>query len=171
MKIRILALFLLAAGPALVADAAGWAKPNSAPTLSLPVTVQPPTNPALLWSNHVSQILADYIEYGFKEAGFRGQLIYRGRPSVQPAGLPRLEIKLVDWHPAQPGTIDCTFTARLVTATGSHDLGQVSGTADDVSAWFDPVIRTNGILSSAEAAGRHLYRELAAQKLLPVPAA
>ncbi|HTZ21052.1 MAG TPA: hypothetical protein VMC06_09240 [Opitutaceae bacterium] len=171
MKIRIFALFLLAAGPALVADAAGWAKPDSAPTVPLPVTVQPPANPSVLWSDHVSRVLADYVEFGFKEAGFHGQFNFLGRPGVQPAGTPRLELNLVDWHPVKPGTIDCTFTARLITATGSHDLGKISGTADDVTAWFDPVIRTNGILSSAETAGRRLYRALAAQKLLPIPAA
>jgi hypothetical protein len=32
-------------------------------------------------------------------------------------------------------------------------------------------IRADGIERSAEEAGRHLYRELATQKLLPMPAA
>jgi len=171
MKTRLIALLLLTVGPALVANAAGPMRFNSASTLPVLVTVQPPANSALLWSDHVSRILAEYVEYGFKEAGFRGQLTYLGRPSAQPAGTPRLELNLVDWHPAKPGTIDCTFTARLVTATGSHDLGTISGTADDVMAWFDPVIRADGIISSAETAGRRLYRELATQKLLPGPAA
>jgi hypothetical protein len=171
MKTRLLLLALLAAGPVLWADAAGPAGINYNSTQPLVVTIEPPASPQQLWSDHVARILADYIEFGFDEAGYRGQLTYLGRSSARPAALPRLDIHLRDWHESVPGTVDCTFTARLITATGIHDLGVVSGTAIDVSAWFDPQTRAEGIQSSAKMAARWLYRTLVTEKLLPTHAA
>jgi hypothetical protein len=166
MKTLILSLFCLAVGSSLMAATAIRVKTGFIPARPLQLIVQMPTNKNLLWNNNVAQEFATFVESEFQMDGFRGQLIYLNRPDPSPTNARRLEIKLTDWNRIVPGTIDCTFTARLVTPAGSLDLGRISGTADDVTAWFDPVVRTRGIVNAATNAADHLYRELTTQKLL-----
>lgn len=167
MKTRLLSLVMLAAGSALVADAAITSSTPTVPNQPLQVSVQLPPDASLFWADRVAESLADCIESAFAQGGFHGPIAYLGWGEKPAPEAPRVEINLIEWRSTVTRSVDCTFSARLVTPAGSRDLGIFSGVALNMAGRRDPFGRADTFAEAAHDAGRDLYRALQHAGLLP----
>lgn len=165
MKTKVysmITLFLLAAAVVPVANAKDDLKPR------LQVVVETPTVFDLTLEDDVSDALVNQLAETFRRAGFDGRVDHLRHADDAKGAAPTLTLRLDRWERRVTGFVDCSFTAKLITADGAVvNLGRFNGTSVDMG-FPNRFTRSDTFLAAADNALRNLYRDY--RKLDAVPA-
>jgi hypothetical protein len=134
-------------------------------TLQIRIDVPPTWRPFL--EDDVAVGLFSRISDTFKRRGFKGDMVQLDRMDQAKAGLPVLQINLMEWRISRIGNVDCTFSATFQNGGKSENLGLFNGTS---MLWIStPNHRwqiEQGLDDSAQSAIKDLYAKLRDKKLL-----
>jgi hypothetical protein len=116
----------------------------------LQVSVDLPAGMNMLRDEEIAEAFAYRVATALHEQGFRGRIQYVSDADRPLADVPLLEVSLREWRVDRMGNVDCTFTARLNTASGRQNLGLFTGTSMMTWRRHDWLARADGF---EEAAG------------------
>jgi hypothetical protein len=135
--------------------------------LQLIVATEPSVRP--FHYHEPEQVLATRFQTDFKAEGFKGNVDLLSSADTPMSTLPLLKIDLTQWS-ATPGAMTaCTFSATLVTPSGTKWLGNFAGvsqTLSGVSGVPTAEARADTLLDAANHAVLEVYQELRATHAL-----
>jgi hypothetical protein len=136
------------------------------PKLALVVNVPPSMHP--FRDDNIANAIADDVAAEFQHDGYHGLIDYDYRsPGSSRSDVPRLELSLIEWRLTLTHSIECTFSANLITPNGTKNLGVFTGTSLVMGFRDDPFMLADDYDGAARDAIDDLYRMLANKNLLP----
>jgi hypothetical protein len=176
MKPSLLARFAATAGLLLGLAAAVPVRANSPappppPDLQVTVDVPPTWRPFL--EEDIAEAFVSRLAEVFRRSGYEGRIAQVERPDEPVAGIPVLQIRLIEWRIDRTGHALCTFGAALKTDKGETSFGLVTDSAVfwpmtsghwGMSRGFD---QANALEDAAENALQGFYRKVGRSGLVP----
>ncbi len=135
------------------------AKVSEAPRLQ--VRVETPTVIDLLHEDNIADAITTSLADTFHRRGFDGRIAQISRADDGAAGVPVLEVTVLDWEMRPTGFVECRISANLISPDGeSTRLGSFYGTSVDMGI-RTPFTLRRSFEDAANSAMRDLYRNFA----------